>query len=208
MVSTGNPVKMYDFRGPDAFDQLMKLEQEATRIFLNQPSFLPGVLQIAGYAAAMISAVVGLKPGDPELADRVNVRMRRAEAFAKRLHGTEPPHLWAPIDEAVLRRAVGGPAVMQEQIDRLIAISTQDAIHLAIIPFGHGAHAGLGGAFEVHEVASGEASVFFEGAHADEIVGSDQALARRYRQTVESMMASGASGAEARALLETIKSEL
>jgi hypothetical protein len=182
----------------------MKLEQEATQIFLNQPLFVPGLLQVAGYAAEMISRIAGLKPGDPELTNRVNVRMQRADAFEKRLQGTTPPHLWAAIDEAVLRRVVGGPEVMREQLDHLITMSEMDTVHLGIIPLNYGAHVGLGGSFEVHEVASGEASVFFEGAPADEIVGTDQARARRYRETMETMMASALSGAEARALLETI----
>jgi hypothetical protein len=208
MVKTGDPVTMSDLRGPEAFDQLMKLERRSTRIFLNQPLFVPGLLQVAGYAAAIIGSIVGLEPGDPELADRVNVRMQRGEAFAKRLQGAEPPQLWAAIDEAVLRRAVGGPAVMREQIDHLIAVSTLDAVHVAIIPFSHGSYPGLGGSFEVHEVAGGEGSVYFEGSPADEIVGTDQDLTRRYRQTVESMMASAVSGAQARALLETIKNGL
>jgi Domain of unknown function (DUF5753) len=205
MVSTGDSVEMYDVRGPSAFDQLMKLEQEATQIFLNQPLFVPGLLQVAGYAAEMISRIAGLKPGDPELTNRVNVRMQRADAFEKRLQGTTPPHLWAAIDEAVLRRVVGGPEVMREQLDHLITMSEMDTVHLGIIPLNHGAHVGLGGSFEVHEVASGEVSVFFEGAPADEIVGTDQALARRYRETMETMMASAVSGAEARALLETVR---
>jgi hypothetical protein len=208
MVSAGNPVKMYDVRGPSAFDQLMRLEQKATQIFLNQPLFVPGLLQVAGYAVEMISRIISLKSGDPELTDRLNVRIQRADAFEKRLQGTTPPHLWAAIDEAALRRTVGGPEVMREQLDHLVTMSKIDTVHLAIIPLSHGAHVGLGGSFEVHEVAGGEASVFFEGAPADEIVGTDQALAQRYREVVETMVASAVSGAEARTLLGTISSTL
>jgi hypothetical protein len=199
---------MYDARGPGAFDQLVKLEQEAVQIFLNQPLFVPGLLQVAGYAAEMIGRIARLESGDPELTERVNLRMQRAEAFEKRLKSASPPRLWAAIDEGVLRREVGGPAVMREQLDHLLNMSKLDTLHLAIVPLSDGAHVGLGGSFEVHEVASGEASVFFEGAHTDEIVGTDQLLARQYRQKVETLVASAGSGTAARALLETIRSTL
>lgn len=208
MVSTGDPVKMCDVRGPGAFDQLMRLEQQATHMFLNQPLFVPGLLQVAGYAEEMIGSIAGLKPGDAELAERVSVRMRRAETFEKRLQSASPPHLSVAIDEAVLRRAGGAAAVMREQLDHLVTMSKMDTVRLAIIPLSHGAHPGLAGSFEVHQIGSGEASVFFEGTQADEIVGTDQGLAQRYRETVETMIAWAVSGTEARALLETISSTL
>jgi len=204
MVSTGNPVKMDDVRGPRAFELLKQWEQQATRIFLNQPLFVPGLLQVAGYAAGMIGGIAGLKPGDRELSERVNVRMQRAAAFEKRLQSTAPPQLWAVIDEAVLRRTTGGTAAMREQLDRLAALSQTETVHLGILPLDHGAHPGLGGSFEVHEMADGRAAVYFEGGSADEAVGSDAALVQQCRQTVETLMSSAVSGAEARSWLERI----
>jgi hypothetical protein len=210
MVSTGNPVKMEDVRGPRAFDLLMEWEQQATRIFLNQPLFVPGLLQVAGYAAGIIGGIAGLKPSDRELSERVNVRMRRAAAFEKRLQSAAPPQLWAVIDEGVLRRTTGGPAVMREQLDHLAALSQTETVHLGILPLEHGAHPGLGGSFEVHEMGGGEAAVFFEAAdaHADEIVASDPALVQQCRQKAETLMASALSGAEALASLARISSSL
>jgi uncharacterized protein DUF5753 len=192
--------RRYNIRGADAFNRLMRLEQQATEIFLNQPLFVPGLLQVAGYATEVISRVAGLKSGDLGLADRVNVRVRRAEAFLERLRGTAPPHLRVVIDEAVLQRTVGGPGVMREQLDHLVAMSKLDTVDLAIIPLSYGAHVGLGGSFEVHEVAGGEAAVFFEGV-TDEIVGNDSDLVQRCRMVAETLMAAAVSGAQARAVL-------
>jgi hypothetical protein len=199
---------MSDARGPAAFDQLLTLEQEAVQIFLNQPLFVPGLLQVPGYAAEMIGRIRGLDPEDTELTERVNLRMQRAEAFEKRLTSASPPNMWAAIDESVLRRLTGGPAVMREQLDRLLRMSKLDTVRLGILPLSDGAHAGLGGSFEVHELASGEASVFFEAAYTDELVGTDQDLARRCRRKVERLVASAVSGEQARALLETIRGTL
>jgi Domain of unknown function (DUF5753) len=208
MVSTGNPIETRDARGPAAFDRLREVEQTASQIFLNQPLFVPGLLQVAGYAAEMIGRIAGLKPGDAELSERVAVRMRRADAFESRLRGGTPPHLWVPLDEAALRRAVGGPEVMRDQLDRLAALSRLSTVHLGIVPLHAGAHPGLGGSFEVHEMDGGAAAVFFEAARDDELVATEPALARQCRETVRAMLASAVTGDDARALLEAIKSAL
>jgi hypothetical protein len=204
MMSTGNPVQTDGGRNLAPLDQLIKLEQEATRMYLNQPLFVPGLLQVSGYAREMISRIAGLEQDDPALIGRVKVRMQRAEAFAKRLEGTEPPQLWVTIDEAVLRRTVGGAAVMRDQLEHLLVMSKLEPVHLSVVPLGHGAHAGLGGSVEVHEGPDGQAAVFFEGAHRDELVEADQAVARRYQEKVKTAFASGVSGAEVRTLLESI----
>lgn len=208
MVTTGASVEMRDLRGPGAFDQLMKLELESAEIYLNQPLFLPGLLQTTDYAAGMIGAIAGLRPGDPELASRVQVRMQRAESFWKRLNEPQPPQLWVPIDEAVLRHVVGGRDVMRQQVEHLLEVAALGTVHLGIISMSNGAHRGLGGSFEVHVMADGQASAFFEGIHSDEIIGVDQGVPQRYRHDVESMMSSAVSGPDARAELERIRNEL
>jgi hypothetical protein len=202
MADTRDAAGTHDVRDPAAFGQLMQLEREATHIFLNQPLFLPGLLQVASYASAMIGKITGLDSSDPEeLRERVRVRMQRAEGLQKRLQSDAPPHVWAAIDEGVVRRA----AVMREQLAHLATVAEFDTVHLTVIPFSHGPYAGLGGSFEVHELANGDASVFFEGAHADELVESDPAVARRYRDSVKRMVQ---SGVDARALLRTISGDL
>ncbi|MEV0134914.1 DUF5753 domain-containing protein [Dactylosporangium sp. NPDC050688] len=205
MADTADATRAHDVRDPAPFAQLMQLEREAARIFLNQPLFVPGLLQVPGYAKEMIGRIAGLEPDSAELAERVKIRAGRAEAFHQRLQGPTPPQIWAAIDEGVIRRTVGGPDVMREQLTHLAAVAKFDTVHLAVIPFDHGAHAGLGGSFEVHELANGDATVFFEGAHADDIVGADPEVARRYRAAVQRMVE---SGVDARALLEQLAGAL
>jgi len=197
-----------DARGAAAFDQLRQLEQEATEIIQVQPTFLPGLLQTEAYAAAMIGGIAGLASDDPALAKRVGVRMQRARSFAARLNGTAPPRLWAVIDESVLRRVVGGPAVMREQIGHLVEMSGLDSITLAVVPLSNGSYPGLTGSFEIHQVAGGQSAAFFEQTLGDELVGTDQELVRRYRGAAESMLASAVTGAAATALLESVSSSL
>jgi Domain of unknown function (DUF5753) len=201
-------VEINDVRGPEAFDQLIQLEQESTEIFYVLPTFFPGLLQVESYATAMIGGLAGLAPGDPALAKRVGVRMQRARAFASRLNGASPPRLWAVIDESVLRRLVGGPKVMREQIDHLIALSRLDTVTVAIVPFSQGAYPGLAGTIEVHQVAGGQGAAFLESEAGDELVGTDQDRVRHYRGQAESMLASAVSGAAATTLLDSISSSL
>jgi len=115
------------------------LEQAARLIRSYDVQFISGLLQTPEYARA----VFGLPGGSPgERAERqLAVRMRRQEI----LHRTDPPHLWAVIDEAALRRPVGGTAVMRAQIDYLLEISQLRHVNLQVLPFRAGGHAAGGG---------------------------------------------------------------
>lgn len=205
MGKTGNPPKVSDARGPGAFKELMQLEQVSTQIFYGQPEFLPGVLQVEGYAREVIGGVAGLAPEATALAERVQVRMDRAAAFRERLDGDEPPHVWAVIDEAVFRRTRDVNA-MRDQIDHLLELSRRETVHLTIWKLGDGPGALQGGTFEVHEVPGGEAAVFFEHWPEDEIVATDQTRAGHYRSLVKTMVAS--ADADAKSVLTEIRDSL
>jgi len=195
-----------DAGDPEPFAELMRLERQSRRIYFNQPLWLPGLLQVAGYAAAMIGAIAGLKAGDPELERRVEIRMQRASAFDKRLRGPDAPEVWLPIDEAVVRRGTGGAAVVREQVDRLVEVSTMDNVHLAVIRQGSGAYPGLRGSYELHEPATGDAFVYFEAAPHDTLVADDPSLVQLCRDEVVAMTEAAVSGAAAQELLKAIAS--
>jgi hypothetical protein len=79
---------------------------------------------------------------DAERAERrVAVKIRRQEI----LHRGDPPNLWAVIDEAALRRPVGGPAVMRAQLGHLIEMTMLRHVNIQILPFRAGGHAAIGG---------------------------------------------------------------
>jgi hypothetical protein len=67
----------------------------------------------------------------------------------ERLAKSEPPALWTLLDEAVLRRPVGGREVMREQLDRLVEVAAQPTVTLQVVPFEAGVHAGMDGAFTI-----------------------------------------------------------
>jgi transcriptional regulator with XRE-family HTH domain len=103
---------------------------------------VPGLLQTEDYARTVFRA---LRPdlSNEEVQRRVEFRMNRQSI----LNDQDPPELWVVLDEAVLRRLVGGAITMRSQLDRLIELADFPKITLQVMPFKTGAHAGMDGSF-------------------------------------------------------------
>jgi transcriptional regulator with XRE-family HTH domain len=129
---------------PSWFQPYLGLEAAASLIRTYEVQFVPGLLQTPEYARAVI--LLGHAGASSEEIDRrVELRQARQRILAE-------PHsrlLWAVIDEAVLRRPVGGPDVMRAQIEWLLEASKSPNIRLQIIPFQAGGHAAAGGSFAI-----------------------------------------------------------
>jgi hypothetical protein len=129
---------------PGWFQSYLGLEAAAALIRSYEVQFVPGLLQTRDYARA----VVMLAHGDarPESIDRrVRLRLERQQLLGR----TDAPLFWAVVDEAVLRRPIGGPVVMREQIEALIQATKFPNVRLQVIPFHVGGHAAAGGAFTI-----------------------------------------------------------
>lgn len=192
--------KMFDVQNSAAFRRLRETEQVSRAMFLNQPLFLPGILQEPAYAQAMISGIAGLPADDAEVVERVRVRHDRHSAFLKRLDEPDAPRLQVVLDESVLHRAPAGSGAMRAQLEHLIEISQRPTVQLGIVPLDHGPHPGLAGSFEVHDTADGSI-VFFEGAEGDRILADDPDRIGLYRDLAGALMALAASGEQARTLM-------
>jgi transcriptional regulator with XRE-family HTH domain len=125
---------------PGWLEAYLGLERAATVIRSYEPQFVHGLLQTAAYARAVI--VLG-HPDAPkgEIEHRVELRMRRRQV----LYDEQAPHLWAVLDEAVLRRPVGGPATMRAQFEHLVEISELPHVTLQVIPFHASGRTAVGG---------------------------------------------------------------
>lgn len=126
------------------FQTYLDLEQAAELIRTYEVQFVPGLLQTEAYARA----VIGLGPGtlsDDQIDRRVELRMARARILAR----PDPPRLWAVIDEAVLRRPIGGAKVLRAQIESLLHATDLPNVRLQVIPFRVGGHPAAGGAFSI-----------------------------------------------------------
>lgn len=129
---------------PDWFQVYVGLEEAAVLIRLYEVQFVPGLLQTADYARAVVR--LG-QPGASaeEIERRVSLRMSRQELLSK----PDAPRLWAVVDEAALRRPIGGKEVMRAQLERLIEVTKEPNITLQVVPFSSGGHAAEGGAFTI-----------------------------------------------------------
>ncbi|AUG81290.1 XRE family transcriptional regulator [Kitasatospora sp. MMS16-BH015] len=129
---------------PGWFQTYVGLEEAAAMIRTYEVQFIPGLLQTEDYARAIFSQT---RPviSEEELERRLGLRMRRQ----KLLTSGESPMLWAVIDEAALRRPVGGPKVMRAQVQYLIDMAEQSNVVIQVMPFRFGMHAGESGAFSI-----------------------------------------------------------
>jgi hypothetical protein len=103
---------------------------------------LPGLLQTADYARAVLRAIRYDTPSE-QIERFVEFRMKRQGLLTE----PNPPSLWVVIDEAILCRMIGGPKVMHQQIKSLIETASLPNVTLQLLPFSDGAHVGLDGPF-------------------------------------------------------------
>ena len=136
---------------PQWFRAYVDLESTASLIRTYEGQFIPGLLQTDAYMRAVIHGALLDESGE-EVGRRVRLRMARQTLLTRE----QPPRLWAVIDEAALRRPVGGPEVMRGQLERLLEASKLPNVTLQILPFASGAHPAMVGAFSILRFADGE----------------------------------------------------
>ncbi|MEU5954054.1 helix-turn-helix transcriptional regulator [Streptomyces sp. NPDC047525] len=129
---------------PDSMNLMLTLEDEVTREDHYACMYVPGLLQTRAYAEAVHRASE-MRCDEREVQHMVDIRMKRQELLTR----DEPPHIWAIVDEAVIRRCVGGKHVMREQLQQLLDLAAAPHVTLQILPFAAGAHAAAVGSFVV-----------------------------------------------------------
>jgi transcriptional regulator with XRE-family HTH domain len=126
------------------FATYIGLESAASEIRIYEVTLIPGLLQTEDYARAVIAA--GAVDGDPAAVER-NVAFRMARQPA--LTSEDPPQLWAVLDEAALRRQVGGNGVMRLQLEHLLDLGRLPNVAIQVLPFDAGAHPAMGRPFVI-----------------------------------------------------------
>lgn len=141
------------------------LEADASSLRVYEPQVVPGLLQTAAYAGAVISGALP-EVGQDEVASRVQVRLRRQQRIWE---DRTPLRLWAVVDESALRRAVGGPTTMADQLRRLEECSRLPHVTLQVMPFSAGAHPGVNGQYTIMEFseAADTTVIYLEGGTND-----------------------------------------
>ncbi|MGW6542227.1 helix-turn-helix domain-containing protein [Streptomyces massasporeus] len=139
------------YRGvlPPTYRDFISLESQAATMRTLETSVVPGLLQTPEYARAVTRAAVEGLPED-RLDTLVEVRLARQDV----LRADPPLELSAVLDEAVLRREVGGPGVMARQLERLVEAARLPQVRLQVLPFAAGAHIGVTGPFVIFSFSS------------------------------------------------------
>jgi hypothetical protein len=128
---------------PNWVEPYVGLETAASVIRNYEVQFIPGLLQTEAYARATFR--LGTATTEDEVARRAEVRINRQEILNK----PAPPRFWAVIDEAALRRPIGGIQTLREQLRHLIDMTDHPAVTLQVLPFSVGGHAAAGGPFTI-----------------------------------------------------------
>jgi transcriptional regulator with XRE-family HTH domain len=163
--------------------QLIGLEQEATSITCFSNFFPPALLQTEEYAAAMIRGIAPrIEPNI--LRQRVEARMRRQRL----LEQPKPPRYRALLDEAALRRQVGGPMVMKAQLGKILQLIEEGKATVQVIPYDVGSYAAVDSNFTLLEFANSSLPgvVYVEGLEAQLYLEKPAELAR-YAESIEDL---------------------
>lgn len=187
---------------PAFFAPVIPFEREAVRIHGWELGAVPGLLQTEGYARALIRS--GRPQDRSDTIDRiVAARMERQEIVA----GENSPLLWYVLDEGVPRHVVGGPAVMGEQLDRLLAAADSPGIVVQILPFAADNNAGADGPIAVYEFAESPSVCYTECYSGGRIVEGRDEVAE-LMTVINLIRASALSERDSRELIYRIRSDI
>jgi transcriptional regulator with XRE-family HTH domain len=185
---------------PDEYTAYISFEAEGRSVRNYESSFIPGLLQTADYARAVIRGVLP-SATTKEVDQRVRARIERQHVFTKE----RPLELWAIVDEAALRRLVGGAEVMTAQLRHLLSMIEQPYVTLQVIPFAAGAHPGMPGSFVLMDFPAAEdPSVIYIDSMAGDLFLEAEADIRRYEQIFDHLRAMAQSPDDSRALIDTL----
>ncbi|MEU1253923.1 helix-turn-helix domain-containing protein [Streptomyces chartreusis] len=188
---------------PESMNLMLTLEDEVVREDHYACMYVPGLLQTRPYAEAVHRASEVQCP-EREVQHMVDIRMKRQELLDR----DEPPHIWCVIDEAALRRRVGGRDVMQDQLRHLLTMSQLPHITVQVLPFSAGAHAAAVGSFVVLRGPASELDVVYVDLLGGGLFMEKQGELERYRLAFEYLSAQALDLESSAEIIHRISKEL
>ena len=185
---------------PSEYGDLITVEAEAATIRSYQPEVVPGLLQTPGYARAVIRA--GRKSDTAaEIDRRVEVRLERQQVLTR---ADAPPRVHIVLNEAVLRRRVGGPQVMHDQLEYLMADRDRANVTIQVLPFDTGAHPSMVGPFTMMTFLDpGDLGVVYLEHPTSSLFLETPAELRAYEEFWDDIQGSAYSSDDSRTFLKT-----
>jgi transcriptional regulator with XRE-family HTH domain len=188
---------------PEVYSDYIGFEEEARSISNYQSLFIPGLLQTEDYARAQLAGTLP-HASKEEIENRVAARMARQALLSRE----NPPKLWLIMDEAAVRRQVGGRAVMAGQLGRLSEAAAEPNVTIQVIPFDAGAHPGMDGSFIVLDFPDpADQSLVYTENQAGGLFLEQEVEIRRYILAFEHLRAAALRPDETAALLADAAAE-
>ncbi|MGV9286580.1 helix-turn-helix domain-containing protein [Streptomyces sp. NPDC003719] len=180
------------------------LETDAESLRTYEPQIITGLLQTRQYAEALIQGALP-ETSVADIEKRVQVRIRRQERISA---AGNPLRLWVVLDEASLRRVVGGKQVMREQLEHVAEMSHLPHITVQVLPYDVGAHPGINGQYSILEFADAADSsvVYIEGVTSDLYLEKAQDV-QKYTVMYEHLRAQALNVEQSRQLIEDVAKE-
>jgi transcriptional regulator with XRE-family HTH domain len=191
----------YRWQLPGEYTAYISFEAEARVVHNYESLFIPGLLHTEDYDRAMVAGVLPTAT-TAEITERVEARAERQ----KLLEGDDPLELWAVVDEAAIRRVVGGPAVMRDQLSHVLDMTQRPNVTVQVITFDSGAHPGMPGAF-VHMEFRDKLDpdlVYVDTLAGDIFLEADEDI-RRYRDMFDHLRAGALSPADSARLIASVR---
>jgi hypothetical protein len=186
---------------------LQVIEYEAAAIISRnfQPQVVPGLLQTEEYARAVLGQL-NPQSSQEQIDSLVNIRMRRQELLDR----ADPPLQFFIMDEAVVRRLVGGKAVMLRQLRRLIEVSAKPNVTVEVVPFSAGFHPGTLGPFVIYEFpdAADDDTVYLENQQGEFINRDNPEEILAYRERFEQLRELSLGPKGSKSYLEKLADEM
>ncbi|WP_371528545.1 helix-turn-helix transcriptional regulator [Streptomyces sp. NBC_01283] len=183
---------------PDHFAEAAEAEAVATAIKQYAALLIPGLLQTKAYATEVFRAYHPTATDDV-IDAQVEVRLERARL----LDDPTTPLLWVIVDEAALRRAVGGGAVMTEALRHMAGLAREHRIIMQVLPFGAGAHAAMAGTLRLMEFTDAPPLCFVEGPDMGRLL-DDPVTVARHTLMLNLLQATALPPRESLALIESV----
>ncbi|MCZ9354601.1 helix-turn-helix transcriptional regulator [Streptomyces mutabilis] len=185
-------------RYPEHFAEAAEAEAVATTIRHYLPLLVPGLLQTPAYAESLFRVYRPLAT-DREIEELVAIRMERARL----LDDPTTPLLWVVLDEAALRRPVGGAAAMAEALRHVAGLMSSRRVIAQVLPFSAGTHAAMGGSLKLMEFADAPPLCFVEGLDTGMLL-DDPATIARHTLTFSLLQATALSPPDSLALIQSV----
>jgi transcriptional regulator with XRE-family HTH domain len=181
------------------------LEAETSSLKYFNALMIPGLLQTATYARALITAAVAVDLSDQEIDALVELRIARQREVLGR---PNPPQVRVVLDEAALRRPIGGGSAMHEQLMQLAELGLQSNIDIRVLPFATGAYPAMYGPFMVFEFPAPADTpiVFLENAISGDALERPDEI-EPYIRAFEEMWSSALSQTSTLALIERVAND-